>query len=151
MFIEAYGLDAKQAVAAREGIHKNIREQAIKYRDKHKGDFEKLDAESRSPDTKNKTQELAGRRLVLERQLREMFMDMDRRLNQLVDTKQRAAVNADRKKQLDAVYESLAGEPRDKPLKDGEPSKLRTVATTSQPAKSSPAEVTSTPTTGPSK
>jgi len=138
IFIDAYRLDEKQSVAARDKIHKDMRELAIKYREKRKAEFEKLDADAKAPDPKSKSQDFAKRRSELERPLREMFISMDRRLNQLLDSKQRTAVNVEKKKQLDAVYESLAGEPRDKSEADGLSPRLRTTGPSTPSSKREP-------------
>lgn len=134
-FIDAYQLDEKQAVAARDKIHKDSRESAGKVRDKLKSEFEKLESDLRAADSPSKSQELAKRRKKLEKPLRELFVGMDRRLNELPDSKQRTAVTEVKRRDLEALYESLAGEPRSKSPPEGTAPKLRTVGPSSQSVK----------------
>lgn len=140
LFIDTYGLDEKQANAARDRIHKDTKEQAIKYRQKHKAEFEAVESSMKLAGApKTKIQETAAKKTELEKPVREMFIDMDRRLDGLIDSKQRANVNEDKKKLLDRNFETLAGVSREELAKqkaDGSAPKLRTVAATTQPVES---------------
>lgn len=107
LFVDAYKLDEKQAVAARDKIHKDTREQAVKYRDKHRADFDAAQVMIRL-----RPKEGAKRKEELEKPIRRMFIEMDERLHQLLDRKQRAAGDAEKIKSLDAIYATLAGQPR---------------------------------------
>lgn len=157
LFIDTYRLDEKQANAARDRVHKDMKDQAIKYRQKHKAEFEAVETGTKlAGASKMKIQETAAKKVELEKPVREMFMDMDRRLDGLVDSKQRANVNLDKKKLLDRNFETLAGTSRDELAKqksDGPAPKLRSVAATSQAT--SPEATTEQPpppaTTAPSK
>lgn len=138
LFIDTYGFDEKQANAARDRIHKDTKEQAIKYRQKHKAEFESVESSMKLAGApKTKIQEVAAKKSELEKPVREMFIDMDRRLDGLIDSKQRANVNEDKKKLLDRNFETLAGTSREELARqkaDGSAPKLRTVAATTQPA-----------------
>ena len=124
LFIDAYKLDEKQAVAAREKIHKESNDMAVKYRERYKKEFEAVAADPK-PTAKTRQESL-------DRPLKEMFVSMDRRLDQLLDSKQRAAISPEKKKQLDENYAALAGRPHAELY--GQNVKLRPVATSSQPA-----------------
>jgi len=148
LFIQTFGLDEKQAVAAREKIHKEVREDAKKYREKRKADFAELEEQARLPKPKWQPTELARRRGELDRPLQELFIALDRRLQQLPTSKQRAEVDPERRRQLEQMYRSLAGELRDAAgqSQTGK-TQVRTVGpspvtggTTSRPAEQPPAK-----------
>jgi hypothetical protein len=80
--------------------------------------------------------------------LQELFIALDRRLQQLPTSKQRAEVDPERRRQLEQMYRSLAGELRDsaRQSQTGK-TQVRTVgpspasgATTSRPAEQPPAK-----------
>src|SRR5260221_12352882 len=63
LFIEAYKLDEKQSVAAKDKIHKETSDLAIKYRERKKKEFESLEADAKAAD-------VTARRTLLERPLK---------------------------------------------------------------------------------
>jgi hypothetical protein len=108
-FIQVYKLDEKQAIAAQEKIHKEMHEQAIRYREKHKSEFAEIDRNSKSATSNVKPTDLVRRRVELERPIRELFVEMNQRLLQLIDTKQITGVDPEAKHQLETLYNTLAG------------------------------------------
>jgi len=108
-FIKAYKLDDKQQIAAREKIHKEQLARARQYRQNEKKRFQQLDALLAAKDGKANPAELRRRRLALERPIRKMFINLDRRLRALPNSRQRADVDPVLKKQLEQTYKMLAG------------------------------------------
>lgn len=110
LFIQTFNLDEKQTVAARDKIHKEIRDDARKYREKRKDDFAAIEEQAKSPKPKWPAPELSRRRAELERPLQDMFKSLHQRLDQLPTSKQRAEANPNRRTQLETMYKSLVGE-----------------------------------------
>lgn len=108
-FIAAYKLDDKQQIAAREKIHKEQIARARQYRQKEKKKFEQISALLAAKDKKITPAELGRRKRELERPIRRLFIDLDRRLKRLPNTKQRASADEALKKELEANYKVLAG------------------------------------------
>lgn len=148
-FIQIYKLDEKQQNSAKARIHKEMMEQAREYRDKHKADFEKLEAELRATlakeDRKTRREELLARRSRLEGPIRTMFVHLDRRLRDQLLAEQRAGVDPEQKRLLDKMYDELAIDPLAKspkpgpgvkPTPDTQPAEAR--GTTTQPASQAP-------------
>lgn len=121
-FIATYQLDEKQSIAAREKIHKEMRAEAEKYRDKQKKEFDKINDVLKTDARKIKPRELMQRRQELEQPIRDLFVEMHKRLMQLANTKQIAAADAQMKQQLEALYRTLAGpiQPNRDPKKQDE-------------------------------
>ncbi len=108
-FIAAFKLDDKQQIAAREKIHKEQFARAGQYRRKEKKKFDQISALRAAKDGKITSAELGRRKRELERPIYMLFIDMDRRLQRLPNTKQSANVDASLKKELQANYRVLAG------------------------------------------
>ncbi len=106
-FIQAYKLDDKQAIAAREKIYKEVRDDAVKYRDKHKKEFAALDAEQSAAEPKMKPADINRRLSELEAPISELFVGLDRRMRDLLDHKQISGVDPTEKEQLEAMYQLL--------------------------------------------
>jgi hypothetical protein len=169
IFIQAYHLDEKQANAAKAKIHTEFLDQARAYRERHKTEFDRIEAElknpSKDPARPLKPPELIRKKGDLEEPIRKMFVAMNERLNELLRVEQRAGVDADKKKQLDTWYRTLAGERSQKRATSGSAAQrpdASTPTTSSAPAgvKSAsqkseeagpPKEPTTQPTTGPDK
>lgn len=117
-FINTYNFDDKQKIAARDKIYKDIRDEVVKYREKRKDEFAKLDAEALSP--KSKPEEIERRRNELEKPIQERFVLLDSRLRQLVDRKQMAEAKPDEKQQLEAWFKILSGQVGEKLRKESE-------------------------------
>lgn len=113
-FIQAYNLDEKQANAAKGKVHADFHGQAKVYRERHKAEFDRFDAELKSPAGDPKKQirpdELLRKKAELERPLRQMFVAMNERLNELLRSDQRVVTDPEKKRQLDMWYSQLAGE-----------------------------------------
>ncbi len=154
-FIQVYKLNEKQQNSAKVRIHKEMMEQAREYRNKHKADFDKLEAELRDAlakeDGKARREELLATRSRLESPIRTMFVHLDRRLKDQLLAEQRAGVDPEQKRLLDKMYHELATDPAEKPpqAKDGvKPTPDTQPAAESRPATTQPAAGPS-PTTKP--
>jgi hypothetical protein len=114
LFISAYQLDEKQTNSAKEKIYKEFFGKAKAYRERKKEDFDKIEAELRSPskDQKKPTRpvELMQKKGELERPIRKMFMEMDERLIELLRSDQKTSIDKEKKKQLEILYKQLSGE-----------------------------------------
>jgi hypothetical protein len=121
-FIKTYKLDEKQKNAAKEGILKEYRTEATKYRDRRKAEFDELDQQIRNPKPKWNPIEVARRRAEMEKPIRRMFVSLDGRLQQLPDSKQRAAADATERTSLEAMFKMLSSDPGEK-LPQREPAK----------------------------
>lgn len=108
-FIAAYKLDDKQQIAAREKIHKVQIARARQYRQKQKKKFDEITTLLAAKDGKITTTELNRRRRELERPIHKLFINLDRRLQALPNTKQKAETDEVLKKKLEATYKVLAG------------------------------------------
>jgi len=108
-FIATYQLDEKQSIAARDKIHKEMRAEAEKYREKQKKEFDKINDVLKTDAKKIKPRELMQRRQELEQPIRDLFVEMHKRLLQLANTKQIASADAQMKQQLESLYRTLAG------------------------------------------
>jgi len=146
-FIQAYKLDEKQANAARGKVHADFHNQARVYRDRHKEEFERIDAELKSlrKDSKSPTSpdELMRRKAELERPLRQMFVAMDERLNELLRSDQRVVADPEKKRQLEMWYNQLAGDLVNKGPTSG-PASQPTTQPASQPASQPTSQPTAT-------
>jgi hypothetical protein len=141
-FIKTYKLDEKQKNAAKEGILKEYRTEATKYRDRRKAEFDELDQQIRLPKPKWNPVDVARRRAEMEKPVRRMFTSLDGRLQQLPDSKQRASADPTDKTSLEAMFKMLAADPADnlpkhEPIKlkeaDLKPTKVETGKPTSAP------------------
>ena len=141
-FIKTYKLDEKQKNAAKEGILKEYRTEATKYRDRRKAEFDELDQQIRLPKPKWNPVDVARRRAEMEKPVRRMFTSLDGRLQQLPDSKQRAAADSTDKTSLEAMFKMLAADPAEnlpkhEPIKlkeaDLKPTKVETGKPTSAP------------------
>ena len=108
-FIAAYQLDDKQQIAAREKIHKEQFARAKQYRQKEKKKFAEISRLLAARGGKIPKAELRRRQRDLERPIRRLFIDLDRRLQALPNSKQKASVDETMKKELEANYKVLAG------------------------------------------
>jgi hypothetical protein len=143
-FIQAYRLDEKQANAARGKVHADFHNQAKVYRERHRAEFDKIDADLKTPgkDARNTApaDELMRKKAELERPLRQMFVDMAERLNELLRSDQKIAADPEKKRQLEMWYNQLAGDLANKRPTSGP---------TSQPASQPASQPTSGPTSMP--
>jgi hypothetical protein len=108
-FITIYQLDDKQANAALEGIYQDIHQQAVKYRETNKAKFEDLERGEAAADTGDSQTKLTAQRRHLEEPLNRLFIKLDARLKDLLSNRQLAAVDPILKKEIDALYNTLAG------------------------------------------
>lgn len=118
-FIQTYKLDEKQQNAARAGIHKVMHAKARAHREKHKLEFLKIETELASlalhPEKgKDKREALHQRKKKLEKPIRDMFIDMHRRLVGLLRAEQRAKADPEQKIILDEMYKRLSDQFEDK-------------------------------------
>lgn len=142
LFIQAYGLDEKAKNSAREKIHKEQYAKARQYRELKKDQFAALKRMRAEADKKDETDprkkferlsKIADEQHELERPIREMFVEMDRRLKALPSREQEANVPGPMKKQLESYYRKLSGE-EDKPGKQTEGDKGAVAAKETSPA-----------------
>lgn len=135
-FIRTYKLDERQAISARDRIYKDVRDQATKYREKHKKDFAALDAAKASDKAGMDPATLQKRQSDLERPLGDLFVTLDKRLKTLPDGKQLAAADPADVKQLEAMFKLLAGQfskTQDKTRPDPKEGPQRASPVTSRP------------------
>ena len=126
-FINTYKLDDAKKIAAREKIHKEQLEKAKQYREANKDKFRKVE-EDRKAITRDLSVEERMKRIKesdlkkkeLESPVRQLFIDLCRRLDGLPSSKQRAEVSENDKKALDDLYRRLAGDSTKKPMADRE-------------------------------
>lgn len=144
-FIQTYQLDEKQQNSARSGIYREMLETARRYRDKRKTEFDNLNAELKvvgaTAQRTGRREELQQRKKKLEDPLREMFVQMDRRLRTLPNETQLAAADPDKLKQLGQMYDELSGQRELKTIVGGSKNPPDT-----QPATTRPTETIKTPT-----
>jgi len=117
-FIETYKLNKEKSIAARAGIHKDALSKAIAYRNKRKTQFSQIEADLRSPPKKDENPKVTRRHRLdleklksdLERPIRQMFVEMNKRLMQLPTSSQLASADPILKKDLQDLYAILAGD-----------------------------------------
>ncbi len=113
-FIQVYQFDDKQANAARAKIHKEFHDKAVAYRDRKKKQFETINAELSDPkfdkDHKERPRKLLEKRRELEQPIHVLFLQMDKRLLMLADSKQLAAADEAGKKELERLKATFSGE-----------------------------------------
>ena len=138
-FIQVFKLDEKQQNSARAGIYKEMFDQAKQYREKHKGELEKLAAELKSveqdPSLSDRREDLLKQKAKLEQPIREGFVQMARRLDSLPTKEQRGAADPVQLKNLEQMREELS---RNREIKRAGVSGTRMPPDT-QPATSGPA------------
>ncbi|HKQ50189.1 MAG TPA: hypothetical protein VJZ71_19090 [Phycisphaerae bacterium] len=116
-FIQTFKLDDKQSISARDKIYKDLRDEVVRYREKNKDEFALLDSEAKSANPKLKPRELEQRRGELEKPIQEKFVLLDSRLRQLVDRKQLAEADPEKKRDLESMFKMLSGQGGMKMLK----------------------------------
>ena len=148
-FIQTYDLDEKQRTSAKSAILQDHLEDAKKYRESHKAEFEKVEANLRSIEKSDKAAErldnLRKEKAKLEEPIHKMFERMDQRLKGLLNEKQRGAADPEKLKILDALYQELTGKrearltPTTGPKPRPEPQRSTTQPEATQAASSQPA------------
>ncbi len=113
-FIEVYHLDEKQQNAARASIHKDARAKARNVRDRNKREFDKIEAALQSlpkdpKEARGRRDELDKRKANLEKPVRLIFIQMTARLHNLPTAAQQKKADPAKKKELEGMYEDLAG------------------------------------------
>lgn len=110
-FVRTYHLDEKQAIAARDKIHKEQFDLAKKYRSQNQTKFDEVRKQLLSRDRSGpNTTTLLRRKKELEKPIRTLFIAMNDRLNALPSSQQKANVDQEALKQLDTMYRSMAAE-----------------------------------------
>ena len=111
-FINTYSLEGKDEVSARDKILKEMYGKARKYRELNSRQFTKL-ADQQKDSAKNKKiriHDVLNQKKQLELPIREMFVQLDKRLRRLPTAEQFANADADQKKKLEEYYKALAGD-----------------------------------------
>jgi hypothetical protein len=126
-FITTYKLDDAKKIAAREKIHKEQLEKAKQYREANKDKFRQVEEDRKGitrelPVDKRmeKIRDADRKKKELESPVRQLFIDLCRRLDGLPSSKQRSEVTEEDKKALDVLYHRLAGDSTKKPMADRE-------------------------------
>ncbi len=117
-FIKVYQLTEKQQNAARNSILKDQLARARKFRETNKKKFAKIETDLREPmpnlpppARQNRRKALLNRKRDLQKPIRALFVELDRRLNGQLDSTQRAGADPIQVEALKAQYDQLAKEP----------------------------------------